>query len=357
MTPFGVIRPIFPPANSPNQMLPSAPSAIARGILFGVGMSNSAIVPSGAIRPMRLPVCSENHILPSEPSAMMRGELLGFGRGNSLRPVPSGFIRPMRLPCPSVNQAAPSAASAMVVGPLPGFGSGYSVQTPSVVRFRSVGASHRCWAPATPADRSIPRTHSHLRVIISVPGTRPAGRIARYSSRLSGVTIAVPEGVCRVFDRRVFWASACVLALVLAASIRLVAGREEAERDAAQSSPAGAAARAQSPAPAAASPAAGLPDQALVQKYCATCHNDRAKTGGVSFEGVSVAEAGTHSEIWEKALVKLRGGMMPPQGMPRPDDTAMHAFIVSLENTLDAQARKNQDPGFKPVHRLNRTEY
>jgi hypothetical protein len=48
---------------------------------------------------------------------------------------------------------------------------------------------------------------------------------------------------------------------------------------------------------------------------------------------------------------------MPPQGMPRPDDTAMNAFIVSLENTLDAQARKNPDPGFKPVHRLNRTEY
>jgi hypothetical protein len=102
---------------------------------------------------------------------------------------------------------------------------------------------------------------------------------------------------------------------------------------------------------------AALPDQALVQKYCTTCHNDRAKTGGVSFEGVSVAEAGAHSEIWEKALVKLRGGMMPPQGMPRPDAAAMDTFIVALENTLDAQARKSPDPGFKPVHRLNRTEY
>ena len=160
-----------------------------------------------------------------------------------------------------------------------------------------------------------------------------------------------------MFDRRVFWASGCALALVLTASIRLVAGREGAEREAAQSSPAAVATRAQSPAPATTSATAGLPDQALVQKYCATCHNDRARTGGVSFEGVSVAEAGTHSEIWEKALVKLRGGMMPPQGMPRPDDTAMNAFIVALENTLDAQARKSPDPGFKPVHRLNRTEY
>jgi hypothetical protein len=160
-----------------------------------------------------------------------------------------------------------------------------------------------------------------------------------------------------VCDRRLFWASACVLALVLTASIRLVAGREGAEREAAQSSPAAAAGRAQSPAPVPTSAVAALPDQALVQKYCTTCHNDRAKTGGVSFEGVSVAEAGAHSEIWEKALVKLRGGMMPPQGMPKPDDAAMNAFIVSLENTLDAQARKSPDPGFKPVHRLNRTEY
>ena len=160
-----------------------------------------------------------------------------------------------------------------------------------------------------------------------------------------------------MFDPRLFWASACVLALVLTASIRLVAGREGADREAAQSSPAAAAPRAQSPAPAPSSAVAALPDQALVQKYCTTCHNDRAKTGGVSFEGVSVAEAGAHSEIWEKALVKLRGGMMPPQGMPRPDAAAMDTFIVALENTLDAQARKSPDPGFKPVHRLNRTEY
>jgi mono/diheme cytochrome c family protein len=160
-----------------------------------------------------------------------------------------------------------------------------------------------------------------------------------------------------VFDRRLFWASACVLALVLTASIRLVAGREGADREATQSSPAAAAPRAQSPAPAPTSAVAGLPDQALVQKYCTTCHNDRARTGGVSFEGVSVAAAGAHSEIWEKALVKLRGGMMPPQGMPRPDAAAMDTFIVALENTLDAQARKSPDPGFKPVHRLNRTEY
>ena len=152
--------------------------------------------------------------------------------------------------------------------------------------------------------------------------------------------------------RRFLWACGCAVALLFSASIHVVADR--------QTAPAKAAAvpqRSQTPAPAATATSPALPDQALIQKYCSSCHNDRAKTGGISFEGVSVADAGKHSEIFEKALVKLRGGMMPPQGMPRPDEATLNTFIVALENTLDAQARQSPDPGFKPVHRLNRTEY
>ena len=154
-----------------------------------------------------------------------------------------------------------------------------------------------------------------------------------------------------MFQRRAFWACSSVLALLAAGSIRVVADPALAQS--------GASAKASAPtAPGvAATTSSPAPDQALVQKYCATCHNNRAKTGGVSFEGIDVAQAGANSDIWERALVKLRGGMMPPQGMPRPDEPTLHAFIVALENTLDAQARQHPDPGFKPVHRLNRTEY
>ena len=184
--------------------------------------------------------------------------------------------------------------------------------------------------------------------------------LASYSSRPPGVAIGALDQrrICSVCDRRAFWACGCVLTLLFVASIRVVADREAAQS--ARPTPAPAPQRvqpaAQRPDPAA--PAAtSLPDQALVQKYCSSCHNDRAKTGGISFDGASVAEAGLHSEIFEKAIVKLRGGMMPPQGMPRPDEATMNAFIVALENTLDAQARQRPDPGVKPVHRLNRTEY
>jgi cytochrome c551/c552 len=129
---------------------------------------------------------------------------------------------------------------------------------------------------------------------------------------------------------------------------------------AARPAPARTAATAQAPAPVVRPAAATVsvePDPALVQKYCVTCHNARAKTGGLSLEGMSPADTGAHAEIWEKAARKIRGGMMPPQGMPRPDEATLDTFVTALEGKLEAQARQHPDPGFKTVHRLNRTEY
>jgi mono/diheme cytochrome c family protein len=95
----------------------------------------------------------------------------------------------------------------------------------------------------------------------------------------------------------------------------------------------------------------------LVQTYCISCHSDRAKTGGLTLETLDPHAPAEHAETWEKVVRKLRGGMMPPQGMPRPDAATLDAFVVSLEQTLDQQALRQPNPGHKPVHRLNRTEY
>lgn len=115
-------------------------------------------------------------------------------------------------------------------------------------------------------------------------------------------------------------------------------------------------------APAQASPSATTSpapatDQALIQQYCVTCHNARAKTGGLSLDGANPADAAAHAELWEKVAMKLRGGMMPPQGMPRPDAATLDAFATTIERTIDDRALRSPDPGHKPVHRLNRTEY
>jgi hypothetical protein len=72
---------------------------------------------------------------------------------------------------------------------------------------------------------------------------------------------------------------------------------------------------------------------------------------------MSPADAAAHTDVWEKVVLKLRGGMMPPQGMPRPDQATLERFTINLEQTLNRAALASPDPGHKPVHRLNRTEY
>ena len=99
-------------------------------------------------------------------------------------------------------------------------------------------------------------------------------------------------------------------------------------------------------------------EQGLVKQYCVTCHNARALTGGLSLEGLDPAAAvATHPDVWEKVIMKVRGGMMPPVGMPRPDEATLQAFAASLEQRIDGQVLISPDPGHKPIHRLNRTEY
>ena len=55
----------------------------------------------------------------------------------------------------------------------------------------------------------------------------------------------------------------------------------------------------------------------------------------------------------------MRAGVMPPAGMPRPDQGGHDAFLAWLEGELDRAAReRSRTRGApKPFHRLNRTEY
>lgn len=95
----------------------------------------------------------------------------------------------------------------------------------------------------------------------------------------------------------------------------------------------------------------------LIENYCEKCHNATDWAGGVAFDTMDPAQVGTDAEIWEKALRKLRGGLMPPPGKPQPELAARHALIESLEHTLDGAAASHANPGNVVIHRLNRTEY
>jgi len=97
--------------------------------------------------------------------------------------------------------------------------------------------------------------------------------------------------------------------------------------------------------------------QALVKKYCAGCHSDSVKSGGFSFSAIDLAHPERTAGNAEKVIRKLRTGMMPPAGIPRPERAALEGFAASLENAVDLAAAKNPNPGRPPLHRLNRTEY
>ena len=149
----------------------------------------------------------------------------------------------------------------------------------------------------------------------------------------------------------------CVLlaaaALVAAGSSHLRADRSPQAPVSRAAAPPPARAAAQTPSPA----GPQINQRQLVEQYCVTCHSDRARTGGLTLQSLDPQNTGGHAEIWEKVVRKVRGGMMPPQGMPRPDGATLDAFAAALEHSLDQQAFRQPNPGHKPVHRLNRTEY
>ncbi len=99
------------------------------------------------------------------------------------------------------------------------------------------------------------------------------------------------------------------------------------------------------------------PNRALLDTYCVTCHNQRAKTAGLMFDTMDVAHPEKDIAVWEKAVRKLEGGMMPPPGMKRPDRASVNAFVAYLETSLDQAAAALPNPGSVPLHRLNRAEY
>src|SRR5215475_13540232 len=114
----------------------------------------------------------------------------------------------------------------------------------------------------------------------------------------------------------------------------------------------------QTRAQAAQTPAAGGPDQyrTMLSTYCFTCHNTRVKIGGLALDGLDLKTPEENAQIWEKALRKLRGRLMPPPGNPQPPQKDIDSFMAWMENALDSSA-KGPKAGYVPIQRLNRTEY
>ena len=97
---------------------------------------------------------------------------------------------------------------------------------------------------------------------------------------------------------------------------------------------------------------------ALLERYCVTCHNNSLRTAGLTLEALDPAHPSARAEIWEKVVLKLRAGMMPPPGRPRPDAATYDRLAAFLEAGLDSAAAADPDPGRSDaLRRLNATEY
>ena len=116
--------------------------------------------------------------------------------------------------------------------------------------------------------------------------------------------------------------------------------------------------RAAGPQTTSAQPAGGsAAPQAVLDRYCISCHNARARTGGLILAGLDINAAADHADVWEKVIKKMRAGTMPPPGAPQPDEAARLALATHLETTIDAASATRPNPGRPALHRLNRAEY
>src|ERR1700721_2361595 len=72
------------------------------------------------------------------------------------------------------------------------------------------------------------------------------------------------------------------------------------------------------------------PNKALVNRYCVTCHNQKLRTAKLAFDTMDLAHPEKDALTWERAIRKLRGGMMPPPGAAKPPGEAVNAFATYL---------------------------
>ncbi len=105
-------------------------------------------------------------------------------------------------------------------------------------------------------------------------------------------------------------------------------------------------AAAQNPAASAAS-APAVP-RAVLDKYCITCHSQKTHTAGLDLETMDLSTPGSNGEAFEKIILKLRAGSMPPPGQPRPDAETYRSVATDIGKNCGPRV------GSEPESRKNR---
>jgi hypothetical protein len=93
----------------------------------------------------------------------------------------------------------------------------------------------------------------------------------------------------------------------------------------------------------------------MLATYCSECHNRDDLAGEISFQGLTPESVPQHPEIFEAAIRKLRGRLMPPPGSPQPSASDVDALIAWLERAIDGSSKPAI--GYAAAQRLNRVQY
>ena len=110
------------------------------------------------------------------------------------------------------------------------------------------------------------------------------------------------------------------------------------------------------PVPQAASPGTPKVFTDMVNTRCVKCHNSTDWAGSIAMDTMDLDHASQDPEVWERAIAKLRGRLMPPAGAPQPAQTDVDSVADYLEATIDAATKVNQ-VGHVPIQRLSRNEF
>jgi mono/diheme cytochrome c family protein len=94
----------------------------------------------------------------------------------------------------------------------------------------------------------------------------------------------------------------------------------------------------------------------VITDTCVKCHNTEDWAGSLALDTMDLSHAGQDPEVWEKAITKLRGRLMPPAGKQQPSQAQVDSLVRYLESSVDSAA-KTQHVGYVPVQRLNRSEF
>ncbi len=98
--------------------------------------------------------------------------------------------------------------------------------------------------------------------------------------------------------------------------------------------------------------------QPFLKRNCLECHEDPDPEADLRLDTSLDADSfATDAKKWALVLKRVRSGEMPPRPLPRPKKGELDPVLAALQESLNAVAARNADPGSVTIRRLNRVEY